>query len=121
MGNAVLKAGRTLEYQSDIKSVSADGLPKNLYVTLGIGQVEYVDFAERSTSGYLWSIKGSFPSWIDLSDCSFVGALPGQASCRRFRLTALSSGSGNVDFQLARPWQINDPIATVSIRVSVMP
>lgn len=109
-----------MEYPSDIKTVSADGFPSNLCVTLDIGQHDTIDFIERSTSGYQWVCISSCFSEIELDDCRLVGTIPGEASRHRFRITALKAGSHNMVFQLARPWKINENIATVSILVTVI-
>jgi len=89
------------------KMVEIDKSYDGREVALNIGDTAELSLGENPTTGYRWTFTSKPEPACKVVNDSFDpgGSAPGAGGTHRWKLEAVSSGTGAVELQYLRPWE----------------
>ena len=92
-------------------------------VVVQLGDAVYVSLEENPTTGYGWVLASMTPGVLELEEWSFAptpGVAIGGGGARRISLHARAPGRAELELQLRRPWESDEPpVARFTLTVHV--
>ena len=106
----------------EIAGYSAVQTPANATISTSNGQEFEVALDSNPSTGYQWLVTGLDESLVMLLEDEYVppeSNLIGAGGKQVFTFRALGEGQTGIDFEYARPWELQNPEATYRVEVLV--
>jgi inhibitor of cysteine peptidase len=90
-------------------------------IEIPLGTVLEVRLAETATTGYRWSVANDDQRLVPLPVAASPppSKPPGAAASRRWQFKAIQRGPAKITFSLARSWESNAPLKSVTFSMKV--
>jgi predicted secreted protein len=90
------------------------------HVNLNVGDELRLRITENATTGYIWRQAAALPHGVVMLGDEILPGIggTGAAGKHEFRYSCTVPISTRLRFELARPWQIRQPIKTTSVEIN---